>query len=140
MSCFLSTTAVAMAAFVFVDCLGGARASEILSSVLRLPQLGLHLFCLLGADSCFFPEVFRGIWNGTDVASKVFLEQDLTPENMEDFCNEISIFGVNCLEMAKGGLSVVVPGGTWWPSLCLCSKMYGHISVADEFVVVASDG
>ncbi|XP_024185123.1 serine/threonine-protein kinase EDR1 isoform X3 [Rosa chinensis] len=39
----------------------------------------------------FFGEVFRGIWNGTDVAIKVFLEQDLTTENMEDFCNEISI-------------------------------------------------
>lgn len=39
----------------------------------------------------FFGEVFRGIWNGTDVAIKVFLEQDLTPENMESFCNEISI-------------------------------------------------
>ncbi|CAL9084353.1 unnamed protein product [Musa textilis] len=44
-----------------------------------------HLF--LG----FFGEVFRGIWNGTDVAIKVFLEQDLTTENVEDFCNEISI-------------------------------------------------
>ncbi|XP_052206966.1 serine/threonine-protein kinase EDR1-like isoform X2 [Diospyros lotus] len=39
----------------------------------------------------FFGEVFRGIWNGTDVAIKVFLEQDLTAENMQDFCNEISI-------------------------------------------------
>ncbi|XP_057547970.1 probable serine/threonine-protein kinase SIS8 isoform X1 [Amaranthus tricolor] len=39
----------------------------------------------------FFGEVFRGIWNGTDVAIKVFLEQDLTSENMEDFCNEIAI-------------------------------------------------
>ncbi|XP_065002873.1 serine/threonine-protein kinase EDR1-like isoform X1 [Musa acuminata AAA Group] len=39
----------------------------------------------------FFGEVFRGIWNGTDVAIKVFLEQDMTTENMEDFCNEISI-------------------------------------------------
>ncbi|OMO89025.1 hypothetical protein CCACVL1_08056 [Corchorus capsularis] len=39
----------------------------------------------------FFGEVFRGVWNGTDVAVKVFLEQDLTAENMEDFCNEISI-------------------------------------------------
>ncbi|XP_059663249.1 serine/threonine-protein kinase EDR1 isoform X2 [Cornus florida] len=39
----------------------------------------------------FFGEVFRGIWNGTDVAIKVFLEQDLTVENMMDFCNEISI-------------------------------------------------
>jgi serine/threonine protein kinase len=39
----------------------------------------------------FFGEVFRGIWNGTDVAIKLFLEQDLTMENMEDFCNEISI-------------------------------------------------
>ncbi|KAK8673657.1 hypothetical protein V6N13_111976 [Hibiscus sabdariffa] len=41
----------------------------------------------------FFGEVFRGVWNGTDVAIKVFLEQDLTAENMEDFCNEISILG-----------------------------------------------
>ncbi|XP_039016965.1 serine/threonine-protein kinase EDR1-like isoform X1 [Hibiscus syriacus] len=40
-----------------------------------------------------FGEVFRGVWNGTDVAIKVFLEQDLTEENMEDFCNEISILG-----------------------------------------------
>uniref|UniRef100_A0A7N0RIF0 non-specific serine/threonine protein kinase n=1 Tax=Kalanchoe fedtschenkoi TaxID=63787 RepID=A0A7N0RIF0_KALFE len=39
----------------------------------------------------FFGEVFRGMWNGTEVAIKVFLEQDLTAENMEDFCNEISI-------------------------------------------------
>ncbi|KAF8411057.1 hypothetical protein HHK36_003596 [Tetracentron sinense] len=39
----------------------------------------------------FFGEVFRGVWNGTDVAIKIFLEQDLTAENMEDFCNEISI-------------------------------------------------
>ncbi|XP_062223631.1 probable serine/threonine-protein kinase SIS8 isoform X2 [Phragmites australis] len=39
----------------------------------------------------FFGEVFRGTWNGTEVAIKVFLEQDLTTENMEDFCNEISI-------------------------------------------------
>ncbi|XP_009623887.1 probable serine/threonine-protein kinase SIS8 isoform X1 [Nicotiana tomentosiformis] len=39
----------------------------------------------------FFGEVFCGLWNGTDVAIKVFLEQDLTAENMEDFCNEISI-------------------------------------------------
>ncbi|KAH0854692.1 hypothetical protein HID58_057778 [Brassica napus] len=39
----------------------------------------------------FFGEVFRGVWNGTDVAIKLFLEQDLTVENMEDFCNEISI-------------------------------------------------
>lgn len=39
----------------------------------------------------FFGEVFRGKWNGTEVAIKVFLEQDLTAENTEDFCNEISI-------------------------------------------------
>ncbi|KAL3848751.1 hypothetical protein ACJIZ3_010633 [Penstemon smallii] len=39
----------------------------------------------------FFGEVFHGFWNGTEVAIKVFLEQDLTAENMEDFCNEISI-------------------------------------------------
>lgn len=38
-----------------------------------------------------FGKVYRGIWNGTDVAIKVFLEQDLTVENIKDFCNEISI-------------------------------------------------
>lgn len=44
----------------------------------------------------FFGEVFRGMWNGTEVAVKVFLEQDLTAENMEDFCNEISILRFVC--------------------------------------------
>ncbi|XP_055802824.1 uncharacterized protein LOC129872014 isoform X3 [Solanum dulcamara] len=39
----------------------------------------------------FFGEVFRGTWNGTEVAVKVFLEQELTEENIEDFANEISI-------------------------------------------------
>ena len=39
----------------------------------------------------FFGEVFHGIWNGIQVAVKVFLEQDLTLENIEDFCTEISI-------------------------------------------------
>ncbi|CAM8926984.1 unnamed protein product [Rhodiola kirilowii] len=39
----------------------------------------------------FFGEVFRGTWNGTDVAIKVFLEQELSTEIIEDFCNEISI-------------------------------------------------
>ncbi|KAL5207117.1 hypothetical protein ABZP36_031552 [Zizania latifolia] len=38
-----------------------------------------------------FGVVFSGIWNGTNVAIKLFLEQDLTAENMEDYCNEISI-------------------------------------------------
>lgn len=47
----------------------------------------------------FFGEVFRGIWNGTDVAIKVFLEQDLTVENMEDFCNEISILRYILIDM-----------------------------------------
>ncbi|KAK4399234.1 putative serine/threonine-protein kinase SIS8 [Sesamum angolense] len=39
----------------------------------------------------FFGEVFRGSWNGLEVGIKVFLEQDLTVENIEDFCNEITI-------------------------------------------------
>ncbi|KZV57537.1 hypothetical protein F511_02997 [Dorcoceras hygrometricum] len=39
----------------------------------------------------FFGEVFRGTWNGLEVAIKVFLEQGLTVESIEDFCNEISI-------------------------------------------------
>ncbi|URE07069.1 STYKc [Musa troglodytarum] len=51
----------------------------------------LHLFSDFSFLISFFGEVFRGIWNGTDVAIKVFLEQDLTTENMEDFCNEIYI-------------------------------------------------
>ncbi|CAI0449109.1 unnamed protein product [Linum tenue] len=50
----------------------------------------------------FFGEVFRGVWNGTDVAIKVFLEKDLTAENMEDFCNEISILrGLMCIHRMK---------------------------------------
>ncbi|XP_022898729.1 serine/threonine-protein kinase EDR1-like isoform X2 [Olea europaea var. sylvestris] len=39
----------------------------------------------------FFGEVFCGTWNGLEVGIKVFLEQELTVENVEDFCNEISI-------------------------------------------------
>lgn len=35
--------------------------------------------------------MFRGIWRGTEVAIKLMLEQDLTVENMQDFCNEISL-------------------------------------------------
>jgi hypothetical protein len=65
-------------------------------------EMMLFLFCFYfgifwslifywNAPSGFFGEVFRGIWNGTDVAIKLFLEQDLTTENMEDFCNEIYI-------------------------------------------------
>ncbi|XP_057860155.1 serine/threonine-protein kinase CTR1 isoform X2 [Cryptomeria japonica] len=38
-----------------------------------------------------FGEVFRGVWRGTEVAIKILLEQDLTVENVEDFCNEISV-------------------------------------------------
>uniref|UniRef100_A0A0D9VE69 Protein kinase domain-containing protein n=1 Tax=Leersia perrieri TaxID=77586 RepID=A0A0D9VE69_9ORYZ len=56
----------------------------------------------VGIGKWFFGEVFRGIWNGTDVAIKVFLEQDLTTENMEDFCNEISILrGLMCMHRLK---------------------------------------
>lgn len=58
----------------------------------------LYLECSIGSQKLsfcssagFFGEVFRGIWNGTDVAIKVLLELDLTAETMEDFCNEISI-------------------------------------------------
>ncbi|KAF5955567.1 hypothetical protein HYC85_008423 [Camellia sinensis] len=47
----------------------------------------------------FFGEVFRGIWNGTDVAIKVFLEQDLTVQNIEDFYNEISILRMTIKEV-----------------------------------------
>ena len=54
----------------------------------------------------FFGEVFRGIWNGTDVAIKVFLEQDLTAENMEDFCNEISILRYVAIHMLSFSNSV----------------------------------
>lgn len=39
----------------------------------------------------FFGEVFRGTWNGIEVAIKVLLEQEVTAENIEDFCNEMSI-------------------------------------------------
>ncbi|URE07075.1 STYKc [Musa troglodytarum] len=62
----------------------------------------LHLFSDFSFLISFFGEVFRGIWNGTDVAIKVFLEQDLTTENMEDFCNEIYILrGLMCMHRMK---------------------------------------
>ncbi|KAJ8455262.1 hypothetical protein OPV22_035190, partial [Ensete ventricosum] len=65
------------------------------SSLLNKPLLPFDewniVFSELTVGTRFFGEVFRGIWNGTDVAIKVFLEQDMTTENMEDFCNEISI-------------------------------------------------
>lgn len=51
----------------------------------------LRFLMLIFFVSRIFGEVFRGIWNGTNVAIKVFLGQDLTIENIEDFCNEISI-------------------------------------------------
>lgn len=31
------------------------------------------------------------MWRGTEVAIKLMLEQDLTEENTQDFCNEISL-------------------------------------------------
>ncbi|AQK59558.1 Protein kinase superfamily protein [Zea mays] len=84
-----------------------ATWNEVLQSspFLNKPLLPYEEWCIefseitvgirVGVGKCiirrFFGEVFRGLWNGTDVAIKVFLEQDLTTENMKDFCNEISI-------------------------------------------------
>ncbi|CAL5346186.1 unnamed protein product [Camellia sinensis] len=67
--------------------IGKQHAGKIISSYLSKVMRVL----LAEYSYRFFGEVFRGIWNGTDVAIKVFLEQDLTVENIEDFCNEISI-------------------------------------------------
>ncbi|KAF6173995.1 hypothetical protein GIB67_039946 [Kingdonia uniflora] len=64
-------------------CLLLKRSVLVIETTVRIR----FFFQLLG----FFGEVFRGVWNGTDVAIKVFLEQDLTSEHIEDFCNEISI-------------------------------------------------
>ncbi|KAG5402412.1 hypothetical protein IGI04_017019 [Brassica rapa subsp. trilocularis] len=36
-------------------------------------------------------EVFRGTWNETEVAVKIFKDQAVTVENIKDFCNEIFI-------------------------------------------------
>ncbi|CAH8385369.1 unnamed protein product [Eruca vesicaria subsp. sativa] len=36
-------------------------------------------------------EVFRGTWNETEVAIKIFADQEVTVENIKDFCNEIFI-------------------------------------------------
>ncbi|KAJ4904120.1 Mitogen activated protein kinase kinase kinase-related [Raphanus sativus] len=36
-------------------------------------------------------EVFRGTWNETEVAVKIFTDQGVTVENIKDFCNEIFI-------------------------------------------------
>ncbi|KAH9742879.1 protein kinase domain-containing protein [Citrus sinensis] len=75
----------------------------------------------------FFGEVFRGIWNGTDVAIKVFLEQDLTAENMEDFCNEISILSANTKPVA----TLLLPLYSYSLSLSLCKHTHGSYVVCE---------
>uniref|UniRef100_M4DK35 Protein kinase domain-containing protein n=1 Tax=Brassica campestris TaxID=3711 RepID=M4DK35_BRACM len=43
-------------------------------------------------------EVFRGTWNETEVAVKIFKDQAVTVENIKDFCNEIFILrGLMCI-------------------------------------------
>lgn len=54
-----------------------------------------------------FGEVFRGIWRGTEVAIKVMLEQDLIVENMQDFCNEISLLRL-ALQLPKNDESYIL--------------------------------
>jgi serine/threonine protein kinase len=54
-----------------------------------------------------FGEVFRGIWRGTEVAIKVMLEQDLIVENMQDFCNEISLLRL-ALQVHKNDRSYIL--------------------------------
>ncbi|XP_028063922.1 probable 26S proteasome regulatory subunit 10B [Camellia sinensis] len=63
----------------------------------------------------FFGEVFRGIWNGTDVAIKVFLEQDLTVENIENFYKEISVLRFVLIDLFAIVASHISP-----PPLCSC--------------------
>ena len=82
------------AVFCFIFKCSSLKLSVFLCVFIRqhffsLSKVQAHL--CRNASPGFFGEVFRGIWNGTDVAIKVFLEQDLTTENMEDFCNEIYI-------------------------------------------------
>lgn len=54
-----------------------------------------------------FGEVFRGIWRGTEVAIKLMLEQDQTVENMQDFCNEISLLRLVFLPRNNQSCSLV---------------------------------
>ncbi|OVA01396.1 Protein kinase domain [Macleaya cordata] len=75
----------------------------------------------------FFGEVFRGIWNGTDVAIKVFLEQDLTAENMEDFCNEISILS-DCFLFVQSAVILFLGACTKPP----------HLSMVTEYMEMGS--
>ncbi|WOG85077.1 hypothetical protein DCAR_0104264 [Daucus carota subsp. sativus] len=71
------------------------RSSEILNKpLLPYPEWNIDFSELTVGPRVgigFFGEVFRGHWNGTEVAIKVLLEQELTVDNIEDFCNEISI-------------------------------------------------
>ncbi|GJM93602.1 hypothetical protein PR202_ga10169 [Eleusine coracana subsp. coracana] len=106
----------------------------------------------------FFGEVFRGIWNGTDVAIKVFLEQDLTTENMEDFCNEIYILSrlrhpnapllaprngwpLSLLGMNLSQRSVIYfsLGVIMW-ELCTLSRPWEGISPVQVVYAVANEG
>lgn len=63
------------------------KRAKFMSDMGSLIESYVLFYSFLGS----FGEVFLGVWNGTDVAIKIFLEQYLTAENMEDFCNEISI-------------------------------------------------
>ncbi|KAJ1424612.1 Serine-threonine/tyrosine-protein kinase, catalytic domain [Sesbania bispinosa] len=78
----------------------------------------------------FFGEVFRGVWNGTDVAIKVFLEQDLTAENMEDFCNEISILSLAVIYIVMKLYAVILFLGA-------CTKP-PHLSMVTEYMEMGS--
>ena len=74
----------------------------------------------------FFGEVFRGVWNGTEVAIKVFLEQDLTAENMEDFCNEISILRCDIWFWLFAGFQF------YWHSIILTRKFSSGFSCSSR--------
>ncbi|KAL8491065.1 hypothetical protein ACS0TY_022909 [Phlomoides rotata] len=80
----------------------------------------------------FFGEVFRGSWNGLEVGIKVFLEQDPTIENIEDFCNEISILSrirhpnasnTDIVENLKEREDIPVVIGSDYISDCIQDKM-----------------
>ncbi|XP_074333626.1 uncharacterized protein LOC141671328 isoform X3 [Apium graveolens] len=82
------------------------RSSEILNKpLLPYPEWNIDISELTVGPRVgigFFGEVFRGHWNGIEVAIKVLLEQDLTVDNIEDFCNEISILrGLMCIHRMK---------------------------------------
>ncbi|XP_019189419.1 PREDICTED: uncharacterized protein LOC109183809 [Ipomoea nil] len=90
---------------------------------------------ILAARISYSRESFRGIWNGIEVAIKVLLEQDLTAENMEDFCNEISILSITDLADVFSCLKCLTVFTSLLEKYEVDPKQIGRLEVGSETVI-----